>query len=58
MIKTPLIEMTSYQLFKETGFDVLTAVVTNSAIFWAIMHRSLVKVSRRFGGTRRLDLQV
>jgi hypothetical protein len=27
MIKTPLTEMTSYQLFKETGFDVLTAVV-------------------------------
>jgi hypothetical protein len=39
------------------GFEVLTAVVTKSTIFWDITPCSPLKVNRRFGGTYRLHLQ-
>jgi hypothetical protein len=39
------------------GFEVLTAVVMNSSIFWDITPCSPLKVNRRFGGTCRLHLQ-
>jgi hypothetical protein len=39
------------------GFEVLTAVVMKSTIFWDIMPCSLLSVIRRFGGTYRLHLQ-
>jgi hypothetical protein len=39
------------------GFEVLTAVVTMSTIFWDIPQCSLLSVNRRFGGTYRLHLQ-
>jgi hypothetical protein len=40
------------------GFDVLTAVVMKSIIFWDISLCSTLKVNRRFGGTYRFHLQV
>jgi hypothetical protein len=40
--------------FLLVGFEVLTAVVMKSTIFWDIMPCSLLKVNRRFGGTYRL----
>jgi dolichol kinase len=39
------------------GFEVLTAVVMKSAIFWDITPCSPLKVNRRFGGTCLLHLQ-
>jgi hypothetical protein len=39
------------------GFEVFTAVVTKSTIFWDITTCSPLSVSRRFGGTYRLHLQ-
>jgi hypothetical protein len=36
------------------GFEVLTAVVMKISIVWDTKPRSMLKVSRRFGGTRRL----
>jgi hypothetical protein len=36
------------------GFQVLTAVVMKSTIFWHITPCSTLKVSRRFGGTSTL----
>jgi hypothetical protein len=39
------------------GFDVLTAVVMKSPIFWDITPCSPLKVYRCFGGTYRLQLQ-
>jgi hypothetical protein len=39
------------------GFEVLTAVVMKSIIFWDITPCSAFKVNRRFGGTYRLHLQ-
>jgi hypothetical protein len=39
------------------GFEVLTAVVMKSNIFWDITPCSLLKVNRRFGGTHHLHLQ-
>jgi hypothetical protein len=39
------------------GFEVLTAVVMKSTIFWDITPCSPLKVNRRFGGTHRLHLQ-
>jgi hypothetical protein len=39
------------------GFEVLTAVVMKSTIFWDIMPCSLLKANRHFGGTHRLHLQ-
>jgi hypothetical protein len=37
---------------KDVGFDVLTAVAMQSYTFWDITPCSLLKVNRRFGGTR------
>jgi hypothetical protein len=45
--------MVSYSV----GFEVLTAVVIKSTIFWGITPCSPLKVNRRFGGTYRLHLQ-
>jgi hypothetical protein len=42
---------------KESGFDVLSTVVTNESIFWVIKPYSQFKVSRSFGGTNCLNLQ-
>jgi hypothetical protein len=39
------------------GFEVLTAVVIKSTIFWDITPCSPLGVNRRFGGTSRLHLQ-
>jgi hypothetical protein len=39
------------------GFEVLTAVVMKSTIFWDITPCSPLKFNRRFGGTYRLHLQ-
>jgi hypothetical protein len=39
------------------GFEVLTAVVMKSFIFWDVTPCSLLKVDRRFGGTFRFHLQ-
>jgi hypothetical protein len=38
-------------------FEVLTAVIMKSTIFWDIMPYSPLSVNRRFGGTYRLHLQ-
>jgi hypothetical protein len=38
-------------------FEVLTAVVMKSSIFWDIMSCSTLKVNRHFGGTCHLHLQ-
>jgi hypothetical protein len=38
-------------------FEVLTAVVMKSAIFWDIMPCNPLKVNRRFGGTYRFHLR-
>jgi hypothetical protein len=35
------------------GFEVLTAVVMKSSVFWDIMPCSLLKVNQHFGGTCR-----
>jgi hypothetical protein len=40
------------------GFEVFTAVVMRSSIFWNTMPCSLLKANRRFGGTCNLHLQV
>jgi hypothetical protein len=37
------------------GFEVLTAVIRKSSIFWYIVPCSLLKISWRFGGTYRLE---
>jgi hypothetical protein len=42
---------------KLVGFEVLTAVVMKSSIFWDITPCSPLKVNQRFGGTYRLHLQ-
>jgi hypothetical protein len=39
------------------GFEVLTAVVMKSSVFWDITPCSPLKVNRHFGGTYRLHLQ-
>jgi hypothetical protein len=39
------------------GFEVLTAVIMKSTIFWDITPCSLLRVNRRFGGTYCLHLQ-
>jgi hypothetical protein len=43
--------------FISVGFEVLTAVVMKSIIFWNITPCSPLRVNRRFGGTYRLHLQ-
>jgi hypothetical protein len=37
------------------GFEVLTAVVMKSAIFWDITPCTPLSINRRFGGTYRLE---
>jgi hypothetical protein len=39
------------------GFEVLTAVVMKSSIFWDIRPWSPLKINRRFGGTCRLRVE-
>jgi hypothetical protein len=43
---------------RDVGFEVLTAVVMKSSIFWDITPRSPLRVNRHFGGTCRLQFQV
>jgi hypothetical protein len=43
--------------YKYVGFEVLTAVVMKSTIFWDTTPCSPLNVNRRFGGTYRLHLQ-
>jgi hypothetical protein len=45
------------KLYSAVGFEVLTAVVIKSTIFWDIRPCSPLKVNRRFGGKYRLRLQ-
>jgi hypothetical protein len=47
----------SENLIQDVGFEVLTAVVMKSSVFWDIMPCSPLKLYRRFGGTCRLHLQ-
>jgi hypothetical protein len=42
---------------KHTGFELFTAVVMKSPIFWDISACSPFKVDRRFGGIFRLHLE-
>jgi hypothetical protein len=42
---------------KLVGFEVLTAVIMKSYIFWDMMSYSSLKVGQRFGGTCCLNLQ-
>jgi hypothetical protein len=42
---------------KDVGFEVLTAVVMKSTVFWDITPCSPLSGNRRFGGTYRLYLQ-
>jgi hypothetical protein len=42
---------------KNVGFEVSTAVVMKSIIFWDMTPCSLLRCNRRFGGTYRLHLQ-
>jgi hypothetical protein len=44
-------------LYSFVGFEVFTAVVMKSIIFWDMTPCSLLSVNRRFGGTYRLHLQ-
>jgi hypothetical protein len=39
------------------GFEVLTAVVMKSYVFWDVPPCSPFKINRRFGGTCRLHLE-
>jgi hypothetical protein len=38
-------------MFSDAGYEVLSAVVTESTIFWDIMLYIPLKVNPRFGGT-------
>jgi hypothetical protein len=42
---------------ERVGFEVFTAVVMKSIIFWDMTPCSLLSCTRRFGGTYRLHLQ-
>jgi hypothetical protein len=46
-----------WAMSKNVGFEVLTAVVMKSSMFWDKTPCSALKVKRRFGGTCRLHLQ-
>jgi hypothetical protein len=46
----------TYMMY-DVKFEILTAAVTKSTIFWDIKPCSPLKVSRRFRGTCRLHLQ-
>jgi hypothetical protein len=54
---TSLVEEILQYNFTCLGFEVLTAVVMKSTIFWDITPRSPLSVNRRFAGTYRLHLQ-
>jgi hypothetical protein len=45
------------KIFSNVGFQVLTALVVKSTIFWDTTPYSPFSVNRRFGGTYRLHLQ-
>jgi hypothetical protein len=47
----------AYDILSFVGFEVFTAVVMKSIIFWVITLCSLLSVNRRFRGTSRLHLQ-
>jgi hypothetical protein len=55
--KEYLDHLNNYQHFTKAGFDVLTAMVMNSSIFWDITSCIPLKVNRRFEGICRLYLQ-
>jgi hypothetical protein len=42
---------------KVVGFEVLTAVVMKSSVFWDVTLSSPLKVSQHLGGTYRFHLQ-
>jgi hypothetical protein len=44
-------------ILRNVGFDVLTAVVMKSSIFWDITPCNPLRINRRFGGTCRLHIQ-
>jgi hypothetical protein len=46
-----------YKVRDEVGFEVHTAVVVKSTIFWDITLHSPLSINQRFGGTYRLHLQ-
>jgi hypothetical protein len=50
-------EQLYFQLKGEKRFEILTAAVMKSTIFWNITPCSPLSVNRRFGGTSRLHLQ-
>jgi hypothetical protein len=44
-------------LIEDVGFEVFTAVVMKSIVFWDMTPCSPLSCTRRFGGTYRLHLQ-
>jgi hypothetical protein len=50
------LQWNGFQTTNYLGFEVLTAVVMKSTVFWDITQYVLLKVNWRFGGTRRLHL--
>jgi hypothetical protein len=56
--KTLLVKFCKTEKVLYVGFEVLTAVVMKSTIFWDITPCSPLKVTCCFGGTYRLHLQV
>jgi hypothetical protein len=46
-----------YNYYADVGFEVFTAVVMKSIIFWDMMPCSPLSCNQRFGGTYRLHLQ-
>jgi hypothetical protein len=51
-----VLETLMKQNIGHVGFEVLTAVVMKSTVFWDITPCSPLKANRRFGGTYRLHL--
>jgi hypothetical protein len=49
--------MLTADIYYVAGFEVLTAMIMKSAIFWDITPCSPLKLNRRFGGKFRLHLQ-
>jgi hypothetical protein len=58
-LNSPQIKHSIHKLnkYRYVGFEVFTAVVMKSSIFWDVTRYSLLKCNRRFGGTYRLHLQ-
>jgi hypothetical protein len=54
---TQTLNFSSCNNTKSVGFEVLTAVIKKSTVFWDITPCSQWKVKGRFGGTYRLHLQ-